>query len=335
MEALGSARRVEVIMASRVKALMCLGVSGLVSVACIPGTPPGPQPPLQKRVAPPVEAELRGAPPPGPAPEAGKAAGMATAVSTPRAVGPTLLVDDSPLGCVEPTDPELDKESAWSREIGQRLERALPRLAHCSLNLPPDDTASITLRFVYGKNGSPTSQHVVTSTSNACSASQCLEQELGRIRSPELLIDKASIDLTLTLARDSAPKRVSEPVDPLAPDEGPVNADSCVDREIARLSRASVRDVVSGSYDELQRCYGEALMRDHSATGRVTFEFVIGQRGSVSDAWARDASLRDCQAIDCMLSQFRALSFPEPVGRSVRVIYPISYVVEQQPVTLQ
>ena len=38
-----------------------------------------------------------------------------------------------------------------------------------------------------------------------------------------------------------------------------------------------------------------------------------------------------CAAIDCMLGHFRALSFPEPVGRSVRVIYPINYVLEQQP----
>jgi hypothetical protein len=36
-----------------------------------------------------------------------------------------------------------------------------------------------------------------------------------------------------------------------------------------------------------------------------------------------------------MLVQFRALSFPEPVGRSVRVIYPINYVLEQQSVTLR
>jgi hypothetical protein len=321
-------------MSSRVKALVALMLSGLTWVACMPSSGPGPQRPAREPVAPPVEAELRAAPPPSAALAAEVGASGAPVASTTRATRPAPAQDDSALECVEPPDPELEKESAWSREIGQRLERALRGLAHCSLDLAPDDTARITLRFVYAKDGSPVSQHVVTSTSNACPARECLEQELGRIRSPTLYIDKASIDLTLSLARDAVPERVREPVDPLTPDEAPVSADGCVDPEVARLSQAAVRDVVSGAYDELQRCYGEALSRDHDATGKVTFEFVIGQTGSVAEAWARDATLFDCQAIDCMLAQFRALSFPEPVGRSVRVIYPINYVLEQQPVSL-
>jgi len=36
-----------------------------------------------------------------------------------------------------------------------------------------------------------------------------------------------------------------------------------------------------------------------------------------------------------MLEQFRGLEFPSPVGRSVRIVYPISYVIEQAPVALR
>jgi hypothetical protein len=234
-----------------------------------------------------------------------------------------------------PPDPEFEKESPWALEIGERLSRALPNLRHCTLDLAADDPATITLRFVYSKDGRPASQHVVTSTSNACSASECIKQELGRINSPQLYIDRASIDMTLALERGKTPERVREPVDPLTPEEAPIGANGCVDPQVARLSQSAVREIVSGTYDNLERCYGEALSRDHRAEGKVTFEFVIGQDGAVPEAWARDATLHDCEAIECMLGQFRALSFPVPVGRSVRVIYPISYVVEQQPVTLR
>jgi hypothetical protein len=239
------------------------------------------------------------------------------------------------MACIAPPDPELDQESPWSRDVGQRLEQVLPALRRCTLDLDPEDEASITLRLVYAKDGAPLSQHVVTSTSNACAASECLKQELSAVRSPRLFIDKASIDLTLGLARNAAPVRMQRPVDPLTPDDASVSDDGCVDADVARLSQKAVRKIVSTSYDDLQLCYGEALTRNHSATGKVTFEFVIDQSGAVSEAWARDATLEDCPAIECMLARFRALSFPEPVGRSVRVIYPISYVLEQQPMQLR
>jgi hypothetical protein len=292
--------------------------------ACVPSGGPGDARAPQTKPAPPVEAELKAAPP--------------TAVESKAAGAPFLAAPaepNGPLVCVQPTDPELDKESSWSKELGRMIERQLPRLRACSLDLPPEDEGQITLRLVYRKDGSAVSQHVVTSTSNACAASECLKRELSSIEAPELLIERAALDLTLRLERDAVPTRLTDPVDPLTPDESTVSVGGCVDDEIARLSQAKVREVVTTTYDQLQACYGEALMRDHAATGKVTFEFVIGQNGRISDAWASDATLRDCAAIECMLSQFRALSFPEPVGRSVRVIYPISYVVEQSPVTLR
>jgi hypothetical protein len=45
--------------------------------------------------------------------------------------------------------------------------------------------------------------------------------------------------------------------------------------------------------------------------------------------------LHDCDAIQCMLAELRPLRFPAPVGRGVRVLYPIKYVLEQQPVQLK
>jgi hypothetical protein len=238
-----------------------------------------------------------------------------------------------PLECVTGPDPELDKESPWSKETGARLDRLLPRLAPCTRGLPAGET-EITLRLVYGPDGSSSSQHVVRGSPAACEVSACLLRELTQVPSPKLQIERASYDIALVLERGSA-RRAPEAPDVLATDADELGGGSCVDPAIAALSRAKIKEVVSTSFPELKNCYGQALMRDHSVTGNVTFEFVIGQAGKVARAQVRDATLPDCSAIQCMLAELRDLEFPAPVGRSLRIIYPISYVIEQEPVSLR
>jgi hypothetical protein len=321
---------------------------GLSLAACAAGSGSGAHPPEGGSAAPPAtpapfEATLRASPPDAPSPAPGAASpapvtpgtACAAAASGPVASAATPAPAPSEsMECVVPPDPELDKESSWSREIGQRLERALATLQSCSAELTADDE-SLTLRLVYASDGSPVSQHVVTSTPGACAASECLKRGLASVRSPALIIDKASIDLNLSLARHRAPERSIEPVDPLTPEPLAPDAEGCVDPEVARLSRVAVRQIVSTTHRELQKCYGQGLQRNHSLTGKVNFVLVIGHDGAVSEAWAREATLGDCEAIQCMLTQFRGLHFPEPVGRSVRVLYPINYLLEQSPVTLR
>ena len=175
--------------------------SAAPSPAITPGVTPG--------VSPAVAA-------PSAAPSAAVASGSASAT----AQAPAAPVATGPLECVVPPDPELDKESSWSREVGQRLERELSKLQSCSAGLAPDEQ-TLTLRLVYAKDGSPISQHVVASTEGACGASECLKQALANVRSPTLVIDKASIDLSLSLAPGQAPRRRSEPSDPLTPESLP------------------------------------------------------------------------------------------------------------------
>lgn len=238
------------------------------------------------------------------------------------------------LTCVAPRDPELDAESPWSKELGQLLHTELPKLGRCTLGLSSGDAELVTVRLVYAQDGTPTSQHIVHSTTKACQVTECLKDELAKVRSPKLLIDRASYDVALVLARGAIPERARETPDHLA--EGPIDdPSSCVDPEVLRLSRAAVRGVVSTRYDELTACYTQALTRDHRAEGNVTFELVIGHEGQVADLTVREATLHDCPAIHCMVDQLRTLAFPAPVGRSVRVIYPIRYEVEQASVSLR
>lgn len=346
---------------------------GLTTAACAAGQSSGARPPEAgaSNAPAPIEAELRAAPPsaasaPPPAAPSGAAAsggsaapaaaaGPPAAAAAPASPAPaaapgaavttgagsstqasasSIPVAAAPLECVVPRDPELDKESSWSREVGQRIERELAKLQSCNAGLPPNEQ-TLTLRLVYAKDGSPISQHVVASTAGACAASECLKRALANVRSPTLLIDKASVDVSLALAPGQAPQRRTEPTDPLAPESLPGAGEGCVDADVARLSREKVREVVSTAHSDLKTCYGKGLERDHALAGRVDFEFIIGQDGLVSEAWAREATLGDCEAIRCMLTEFRALQFPEPVGRSIRVLYPINYLLEPSSVTLR
>jgi hypothetical protein len=256
-----------------------------------------------------------------------------TVVRDELALSAGATLPPQPLECVTGPDPEIEKESPWSKETGGRLDRLLPRLAACTRALPAGET-ELTLRLVYGPDGASTSQHVVRSTAAGCEVSSCLMRELTSVPSPKLLIERASYDIALVLERGSA-RRASEPPPVLASDEEEPSGSSCVDPAIAALSRKKIKEVVSSSFPDLRNCYGQALMRDHRIVGNVTFEFVIGPAGKVARAQVREASLPDCNAIQCMLAEFRGLEFPEPVGRSVRIIYPINYVIEQEPVTLR
>jgi hypothetical protein len=228
-------------------------------------------------------------------------------------------------------DPEIDQESPWSKETGARLDRLLPSLGSCARGL--SEPEEVTMRLVYGPDGKSVSQHVVRSTPAACAAAECLRKGLTQIISPKLVIDRASYDIALVLERGTI-RRAEVAPDSLVDETSPAEA-SCVDPAVAALSRAKIKEVVGSSFTDLKSCYGQALVRNHSAAGNVTFEFVIGPGGEVARAQVRDATLPDCTAIQCMLSEFRTLAFPPPVGRSVRIIYPIEYVVEQPPVALR
>jgi len=311
-------------------------VLGLLAGASFGCQPPSATPTAAPSAAArPPEAVIVAAPPAGAVPPKVTAATASngTTVKDELALSAGAILPQQPLECVTGVDPELDKESPWSKETGERLNRQLERLGPCTRGLPPGET-ELTLRMVYGPDGFSTSQHVVRSSAAACDVSACVMRELAQVPSPKLSIDRASYDLSLVLQRGAA-RRAPEAPDVLAEDLEDTGGGSCVDPAITALSRTKIREVVSTTFPDLKQCYGQALMRDHAAKGNVTFEFVIGQGGKVARAQIREATLPDCAAIQCMLAEFRGLEFPAPVGRSVRIVYPISYVVEQSPVKIQ
>jgi hypothetical protein len=335
------------VMAIRLAAAPWLAASAfacLASLRCAPAQRPAPaqaSPPVAERqrdaapappvvsprtsieiTAPPPALPASGAPRPSPAVSSAAPSGVSSTVS-------------SRLACIAPPDPEFDRESPWSKAIGERLERELPGLARCSSELPEEQTASVTLRFIYAGNGAPRSQHIVGGAPAGCAAAECVRRALAGVRAPKLIIEQGAFDLPLILERGRPPRRTQDERAGLSEASDSNDPASCVDPIAARLSRSAVDEIVETTFGELQSCYAHAISRDHAASGTVTFEFVIGLDGEVALVQARDSTLYDCVAIECMLAPFRQLRFPPPLGRTVRVIYPIRYSIEQPPVQLR
>jgi hypothetical protein len=314
------------------------------ALACQPSAPVAPSAPKPDGPAPGAAApdSLASAPLPV-APSAtprvaagsGAAASEATAAATTEGTSPAAATSgDEP--CVTPPEPGLDRASPWTLQAIERVAQLLPLARRCTAALRPGREERATLRLVFNQAGQPLSQHVVHSTPGACVATECLKRTLAQVRSPKLSSDYDSVDVSLSLRRGSEPTGVLEPPDALVADESAaLDPASCIDPEVARLSRAKVREVVNARSEGLQKCYAQALSRNHSAAGTVTFEFLIAQDGQSELARARDTTLDDCEAIRCMIGRFRGLSFPAPVGRSVRIIYPIRFAVEQPPAQLK
>ncbi len=240
---------------------------------------------------------------------------------------------DRELACVTPLDPKLEDESPWQEDLGKRIDEVLEGADPCHVGMAPEETGWLALRLLYDETGQPTSQHVISATPSGCAAARCLTEKVANIHAAGLKPGQAGYyDLGLLLEGGERPLRSPYPVDPLGGEAEPA---ACVDPEIARLSRSKVREAIGDTHKGLKQCYDRALVRNHSAEGKVTFELLISRSGAVERAFATESTLYDCEAIECMLGKFRELDFPPPLGRTLRVRYPVTYTVQQYSVRLQ
>ncbi len=93
-----------------------------------------------------------------------------------------------------------------------------------------------------------------------------------------------------------------------------------------RLPPPVIQKVVRDAYDWFRRCYEAALVRDPDLEGKVVVRFVIDRQGKVDGVTLEPGTtLADKAAVECMLTEYRALSFPPPEGGIVTVVYPIMF----------
>jgi tetratricopeptide (TPR) repeat protein len=98
-----------------------------------------------------------------------------------------------------------------------------------------------------------------------------------------------------------------------------------------RLPPEAIQRIVRQNYGRFRACYERGLLRNPRIGGRVTARFKIRGDGSVVNIENGGSSLPDADVVRCVLDAFGALSFPQPEGGTVTVVYPILFSPEDAP----
>ena len=92
-----------------------------------------------------------------------------------------------------------------------------------------------------------------------------------------------------------------------------------------RLPPEVIQRIVRQNFGRFRLCYENGLRTNPNLQGRVSVKFVIDRSGSVSTASDGGSDLPDQGVVGCVVRGFGNLSFPQPEGGIVTVVYPISF----------
>lgn len=114
-----------------------------------------------------------------------------------------------------------------------------------------------------------------------------------------------------------------------------------------RLPPEVIQKVVRDNFGGMRKCYEDGLRTDAKLKGKITTRFVIERDGHVSSAadihdapapgplekeilpQPKDPRFPDAAVVDCVVGRFAALTFPQPQGGIVTVVYPIIFSPEE------
>lgn len=92
-----------------------------------------------------------------------------------------------------------------------------------------------------------------------------------------------------------------------------------------RLPPEVIQRIVRQNYGRFRMCYEQGLAKNPNLEGRVTVRFVIGRDGSVSNVSNGGSDIPDSGVVQCVIQNYYGLSFPQPEGGIVTVVYPIMF----------
>jgi hypothetical protein len=92
-----------------------------------------------------------------------------------------------------------------------------------------------------------------------------------------------------------------------------------------RLPPEVIQRIVRQNFGRFRGCYQAGLASNPTLEGRVTSQFVIDRTGNVSVAKDGGSDLPDATVVECVVSSFKALSFPAPEGGIVVVSAPLFF----------
>jgi hypothetical protein len=92
-----------------------------------------------------------------------------------------------------------------------------------------------------------------------------------------------------------------------------------------QLPAEVIQRIVRQNYGRFRLCYEGGLRNNPALQGRVEVRFVIGRDGAVSSVSNGNSDLPDARAVECVVKAYYGLSFPQPEGGIVTVVYPIMF----------
>lgn len=92
-----------------------------------------------------------------------------------------------------------------------------------------------------------------------------------------------------------------------------------------RLPPEVIQRIVRQNFGRMRLCYETGLTRNPSLEGRMAVKFVISRSGEVTTAASEDHSFGDAAVTSCVERAFASLSFPQPEGGIVTVVYPLVF----------
>lgn len=94
-----------------------------------------------------------------------------------------------------------------------------------------------------------------------------------------------------------------------------------------RLPPEVIQRIVRQNFGRMRQCYESTLFRQPTLEGRIAVKFVIDRSGAVATASANESSFSDSSVDACVVRAFQDMSFPQPEGGIVTVVYPVTFSV--------
>lgn len=92
-----------------------------------------------------------------------------------------------------------------------------------------------------------------------------------------------------------------------------------------RLPPEVIQRIVRQNFGRFRLCYENGMRQNPNLQGRVSVKFVIDRSGAVSTSQDGGSDLPDQAVVSCVVRGFQNLSFPQPEGGIVTVVYPIIF----------
>jgi hypothetical protein len=95
---------------------------------------------------------------------------------------------------------------------------------------------------------------------------------------------------------------------------------------VGRLPPEIIQRIVRQNYGRFRFCYEQGLRTNPKLEGKVVVKFEIDKAGAVTTvAVVKDTTLPDKGVAACIQRSFNGLSFPQPDGGKVVVVYPLVF----------